>query len=423
MAQTGGYPTGSPATTATVPVVQNTSAAQAAGFAVYNNDEIDVLYTGMAAMGSNSFLAVLLGEARSMAGGNYSDQGIGEKTITNYPKHTFKELDDVLRVYTLNTAGITNGSITTFVLNTTSGLQAGDLLRNTTTNERIRVQSITNTTTFEAARGFGSIAAAAMANGATFIFEGNAMGTSTASRTGMGAVPQDRDNYIQKIVETCQITDEDSMSNKVTTKFVEDIMRERLVKHGRDLEYAAIFGQKKSNGVDAQGNNVYTTEGALQTALRGWTGDISSGLTNEILERELSRPFQYGSSTKIGLCGRKAKAKIRSLFENRINVSTNETVNLKFSQIDMNSGTLILVDHMLMDADSGYDSHIIIVDPSTFKVVYPSGVDLEGNKVDGHTRFIFNTAESTFGIQKGDYRTYIGFENAVANAMGVFKVV
>lgn len=377
---------------------------------------------GQAAMGSNSFLAVLLSIGRSLAGGNYDVQGVSEKTITNYPKHSFKEIDDILRTYTVNGA-IANGVITTIVLNTTVGLQAGDMLRNTTTNERLRIQSVTNATTVEALRGFGSIAGSAIANGATVIFEGNAMGTSTASRTGFGVVAVDKDNYIQKFVETCQITDADSMSNKVTTQFVKDLMSERLVKHGRDLEYAAVFGQKVSVATDAAGNSVYATEGALQTALRGWTGDISAGLTNEILERELSRPFQYGSSTKIGLCGRKAKAKIRSLFENRINVSNNETISLKFSQIDMNSGTLILVDHLLMDADSGYDSHIIIVDPSTFKVVYPSGTDLEGNKINGKTQFIMNTAESTFGLQKGDYRTYLGFENSNANAMGCFKVV
>lgn len=415
MAVTAGYPTGA-TTTATTAVVGNTAAASAASLTVYNNDEIEVMKVGQAAMGSNSFLAVLLGIGRSLAGGNYDVQGISEKTITNYPKHSFKEIDDILRTYTVNGA-IANGVITTIVLNTTVGLQAGDMLRNTTTNERLRIQSVTNATTVEALRGFGSIAGSAIANAATMIFEGNAMGTSTASRTGFGVVAVDKDNYIQKFVETCQITDADSMSNKVTTQFVKDLMSERLVKHGRDLEYAAVFGQKVSVAVDAAGNAVYATEGALQTALRGWTGDISSGLTNEILERELSRPFQYGSSTKIGLCGRKAKAKIRSLFENRINVSNNETISLKFSQIDMNSGTLILVDHLLMDADSGYDSHIIIVDPSTFKVVYPSGTDLEGNKINGKTQFIMNTAESTFGLQKGDYRTYLGFENSNANAM------
>lgn len=373
-------------------------------------------------MGSNSFLAVLLGIGRSLSGGNYDVQGVSEKTITNYPKHSFKEIDDILRTYTVNGA-IANGVITTIVLDTTVGLQAGDLLRNTTTNERLRIASVTNATTIEATRGFGSIAGSAIADNAVVIFEGNAMGTSTASRTGFGVVAVDKDNYIQKFVETCQITDADSMSNKVTTQFVKDLMSERLVKHGKDLEYAAVFGQKVSVATDAAGNAVYATEGALQTALRGWTGDISAGLTDEILERELSRPFQYGSSTKIGLCGRKAKAKIRSLFEGRLNVSNNETISLKFSQIDMNSGTLILVDHLLMDADSGYDSHIIIVDPTTFKVVYPSGTDLEGNKITGKTQFIMNTAESTFGLQKGDYRTYLGFENSNANAMGVFKVV
>lgn len=371
----------------------------------------------------NSFLGTLLAIDTQLAGGKFEDASLQSRITTNYPYHTFKEIDDISRVYTLNSAAITNGTVTTFVLTSTTGLQAGDLLRNTTTNERIRVSSITNGTTLEAARGFGTIAASAMTNGATLIFEGNAMGTSTASRTGFGAAAVDRTNYFQKFVETCQITDADAMSNKVTTKFVEDLMAERLAKHGRDLELAAVFGQKVTNGTDASGNSVYACEGALQTYLRGWTGDISSGLNNEILERELSRPFYYGGSTKIGLCGRRAKAKIRSLFETRINVETIEELNLKFSSIDMNAGRLILVDHPFMDADSGYDSYIIVVDPSQFKAIYPEGKGLDNNKITGKTRFVYNQADSTFGLQKGDYVTYMSFENANSNAGGVFKVV
>lgn len=96
---------------------------------------------------------------------------------------------------------------------------------------------------------------------------------------------------------------------------------------------------------------------------------------------------------------------------------------MKFSYIDMNGGKLLLIDHPFMDTISGYADHVCIVDPSTFSAVYPAGVGLDGKKFDGKTRFIYNTADSTHAIQRGDWRTDIGFKNANANAMGLFKIV
>lgn len=420
MAQTNGYPSGVPSTTATAPVIQGTASAGAASLAVYNNQEVDVTYIGQGAFGVNSFLATLLPLGAQLSGGKFEDAGLQERISTNYPEIRFKELDDIARTYVTGATALVGD--TTITLTTTVGLQEGDVLRNTVTNEHIRINTIASGTTVTVSRAFGTIAAQAMGNTQNMIFIFNATATGVASRTALSAVAQDKTNYFQKFVETVQVSDEDKMSNKVTTKYLEDLQLERMKKHGRDLEYAAVFGQKKTT-TDASGRNVSSTEGALQTALRGWTGDISGALNATNVEREFSRPFAYGSSTKIALCGRNARASIRALFETRVNVETLETVNLKLSYIDMNGGRLFLIDHPFMDTDSGYAGHVLIVDPAQFKAVYPSGKSMDGSKITGKTKFAMNTADSTFALEKGDWITYLGFENANANAHGLFKVV
>lgn len=76
-----------------------------------------------------------------------------------------------------------------------------------------------------------------------------------------------------------------------------------------------------------------------------------------------------------------------------------------------------------MDTASGYSGYACIIDPSTFTICYPSGVTLEnGGKFDGKTKFVYNSSESTFANQKGDWVTYYGIKNANANANGLFKI-
>lgn len=415
-----GYPSGNPATSSVVLAPQGTAAAGAASLALYNNDEVSLITVGIGAFGVNSFLATLLPLGAQLSGGKFEDAGLQERISTNYPEIRFKEVDDIARTYVTGATALIGDTTITMV--STVGLQEGDVLRNTLTGEHMRINTVVSGTSITVARAFGTVAAVAVANAQNMIFLFNATAIGQASRTALSAVAQDKTNYFQKVLETVQVNDSDMMSNKVTTKYLEDLQLERMKKHGKDLEYMAVFGQKKT-GTDSAGRDLTATEGALQTALRGWTGDISGALNATNIEREFSRPFAYGSSTKIGLCGRNARASIRAVFESRINVETLETVNLKLSYIDMNGGRLFLIDHPFMDTDSGYAGHILIIDPSMFKAVYPSGKNLDGSKRTGKTQFIMNEADSTHALQKGDWVTFLGFENANANAHGVFKIV
>lgn len=416
-----GYVSGLPSTTATSPVAQGTAAAAAASLSVYNNNEIDLIEVGIGGAGVNSMFATLLTLQKQLSGGTYDDAGIEETVITNYPSIQFKEIDSILRNLSLGANALIGA--TTLTLASTVGLQEGDVLRNATTGELVRINSVTDATDIVVSRAFGTIAAAAMTSGQAMIFVYSSVAAGVASRTAFSAAATDKVNYVQKFVDTVEVKDEDMLSNKVNTKWIQRMVAECLQKHGHDLEYAALFGQKKLT-TDASGRNVAATEGAIQTALRGWTGDLSGSLNAVTLEKEFSRVFSYGGTTKIAFCGRDAKPAIRNLFENRIHVQDVETVNLKFSYIDMNGGRLYLVDHPFLDTASGYSGYACIIDPSTFTVCYPSGVTLEnGSKFDGKTKFVYNVSESNFANQKGDWVSYVGFKNANANASWLFKIV
>lgn len=286
-----GYVTGLPATTATNPVAQGTAAASAASLTVYNNDEIDLIEVGIGGAGVNSMFATLLTLQKQLSGGTYDDAGLEEMVITNYPSIQFKEIDTILRNLSLGANALIGD--TTLTLASTVGLQEGDVLRNATTGELVRINTVPTGTTVTVARAFGTIAAAAMTSGQSMIFVYSSVAAGVASRVAFSAAAVDKINYVQKFVDTVEVRDEDMLSNKVTTKWLQRMVSERLQKHGHDLEYSALFGQKRLT-TDTSGRNVAATEGAIQTALRGWTGDLSGSLNAVTLEKEFSRVFAYG---------------------------------------------------------------------------------------------------------------------------------
>lgn len=419
MATSGGYVSGNPATsTVTVPAAV-TPAAGALSLTVFDNSEIEAYEIGRLALGANNFMSTLLAIGAQLGGGTYGNANISEDFTNNYPEIKFKEIDTVTRAYTLG-ANVLVGD-TTITLNSTVGLQEGSVLRVVPTNEHIRVNTIVNGTQVTVSRAFGSIAATAASSGNDVVYVYDAVATGVAFRTAFASQAVDKVNYIQKFTTPVQITDEDKLSNKVSgqSQFVNRMMQERLQFHMHGIEYAAIFGQKKST-TDANGRTLYATEGALEIARRGWTGDISAGLTQVTMERELSRPFQYGSGTKVGVGGAEARATLRGLFTAQVQTTSIKDVEVKFATIDMNAGKLVLVDHPFFDTLSGFSKYLMIIDPSMFKVVYPQGEGFE-EKMDGKTKFRLDPT-STYALEKGEYTTYLGFKSINANAHGLFKV-
>ncbi len=417
---TGEYPA-SPLSTAVPAPASTTQALQYASFEVYNNSEIELIST---ARGATPFLSTVIGIGRQKNGGNFKDLGLTEGVSTNFPEFKWKEEGEQQEVYVADST-IASG-VTSLVLVGSAGLIEGNILRNVTTNEQVRVSSVTNSTTVVIQRAVGTKTAEQSTSGDKYVVLATAVSAGIATVGTIWVAATDKSNYFQKFLTTVSSTDFDNLSFKVKDKNSMNIfMKDRAIVHYRELEKQALFGQKKS-GTDANGIAYYTMEGVIEMAKRGWTHDISSALTRGTLEDTLSYPLRYtknGSSLKIALCGTKVKAKLSELFEGRLQVQQISEVDLSFESIEFGNGKYIFVNHPMLDENSGYDKCMVIVDPAFLKVMYPSGSDLQGVGFNWKTRFVYNKSVETFAYSEWSYVTYMSLMNANANAGWVIKIV
>lgn len=76
-----------------------------------------------------------------------------------------------------------------------------------------------------------------------------------------------------------------------------------------------------------------------------------------------------------------------------------------------------------MTSDNGLDKIAIVCDPTTFKPVYPSGVDGDGVKRIGKSTMYKVENKSNYSVKWAEWVIYMGFKNANALSGGVFKLV
>ena len=417
---TNGYPTGATATT-TVPARVNTDKNTSQNsFEVYNNNELEVISI---ARGRTPFLHTLINLGRGLNWGNYKNLGFNEKLSTNFPEYKWKERDEANNMFKAN-ADITAAD-TTLTLTSTSGLYAGLTFRNVVTNEQMRIVSVVNATDIVIQRWVGTVAAAAITSGDDLQVLGSASEKGQASLNSFYVANQDRSNYFQKFLTTFEQDDFDNLTNKIGGG--EAIIAEKTIQHALEIEYTALFGQKSAWVDPNTGKPYYTMEWVIEHTKRGWTNDISSTLSRQTLEEALTNPLRYtkdGSYKKIVLCGTGVKSAISALFENRLRVTDIKDVDLRFESLRINQGEFIFIEHPLLDAASGYDGIMFVIDPSFCKIVYPTWKDpIKNAWMNGKTRLVINEAVSTFAKSEASLVTYLTMENSNSNAFAAIKVI
>lgn len=420
-----GFPTGLPSTTSYTPAATTTTAAAIDTLEYYNNTELELVAIDDFGQTVNPAYTVLMGIQTS--GGKFDDAKLSEITSDNYPQFKFLEKDNVNRTYTLGANALIGA--TTLVLSTTVGLQRGDILRNTATNEIVRVASVTNGTDIVVLRSTGTlnaIPAAAMTSAQTLILMGSSVSVGEAGRSSFDAPAVEKFNYFQKIVTSAAINEGDTFtakygSNKKVAlqRFMDDKWKEQM----RSVEYVAVFGQKATSTDAVTGTAEYRAEGMLNTALRGWTGDISGALTVKNIIKEFGRTVPYGGGTKLVLCGSEVLAEFYALFSTQIATETIKSIDLNVETLSINGTKFILKEHPLMDSASGWSKYCVIVDTMSFKPVYPTGSNMNGKNFVGKTRFEYLYDQSNYASEKGDYVSYLSFRNANARANACFKIV
>lgn len=425
MAVTNGYPTGNVGRAYQAPAAVSDHTALAS-LAAYNNQELELTYVSPTGEAVTKIITTLVALGKQLAGGQFGDVKLAEMQTENYPEFKFLEKDAKNRVYTVAKA-VTDGTTTSVEVTNATGIQRGDLFRVPKSSEIMRVSAV-NGNVLTVVRGTADNngwAGQAIAQDDKIIMMGNAVAGGEAGRVAFSTAALMRSNYIQKIITTVEVTDEDVFSGKYgkdKATALKAFMQEKLVEHYDEIEHASMLGQKKTGVDPVSGKNWYTTEGLLNTALRGIVGDLSGGLTIGTLNAAIGQTVPYGKSTKVIFCGADAYWPIQSLFTGMIRVDSIKDVNLEFQSITLNGGKFIITTHPLLNADYGLSKYAVVCDPSTFVPVFPNGIEMGGKKKSGKTTFYQIPALSTHSKEVGEYVTYIGFKNSNALASGVFKI-
>lgn len=394
--------------------------SQAESLASLAESEIDVVSV---AQNGTPLQTVFSMPWREMAAdGTYSEMGMGETTWSNGHKFYFKELGENIRVFKVNWA-IASTVTTTVVFDSTAGLIANAIIKNPLTEEQFKVLSVTNGTTAELSRWFGTSAAVNIADNTEMFFLTTTLPAGQASIDAVAVDAVEIDNEMQKIVTTIAQTDyvDYLRINPHVKDKLGGYLKSQVKEHAKRIELAMLLGQKKYDSGTQSG----VMEWVLELAKRsGNYDDLSGWVTKTNLTAALIKPFKYGDTqNKTAFCWATARTTLALLFDTNKMITTNiENSTLKFSSLELPGGeTVKFVSHPNMDASTGLASHIIVTDPSQIKVVYQTGEDAQGRKLSGKTQVIPNPA-SNYANTIIDIVTRISLMNSNAKSHWLIKL-
>jgi hypothetical protein len=276
----------------------------------------------------------------------------------------------------------------------TAGVTVGMVYHNPATKENIRVSGITSSTVLAVQRGFGRVAAANFAQGATWIQVGTAFEEGSnrpaARRLTTAYVP----NYTQIFRNAWALTAtaKASMAEMGISNIAEN-RNDCSMFHSVDIESAIVWGQAM---MDTTGNTpVHATQGVLD-AMEEYCPENTNaaGATTDYDELvALVEPaFEYStnlgdSKSRVGFCDKVALKVLNQIgrLSGQIQISTAETsFGMRFTRFEFYKGTINLIEHPLFNG-LGRSGTMLVMDMPALKLAYLEGRDTvpENYGVDG----------------------------------------
>jgi len=286
-----------------------------------------------------------------------------------------------------------NSSAVTLVVDSTTGILAGMVLYNPTTQENMRVSSVTNSTTLVVTRGFGRVAAGAIADDATLVVIGNAFEEGSSRPTSRGLTTVYVPNYTQIFRDAWAVTDT-ARASYVEAGYgnVAESKRDCMLLHSVNLESAIIFGQPKMDTSGAQ--PLHATQGivdAVEQYAAGNTATAASTTSFDQWVTLLEPAFQYSadlgdpkSRTLFG--GATAIKVINDIARKSGQVFIQDgqtTFGLHFTKFVFYKGTIYMIEHPILNGIPSMAGLALVVDMPALKLAYMDGRDTRAEEYGG----------------------------------------
>ena len=291
---------------------------------------------------------------------------------------------------------IADGTTTSFVVDSSAAVVPGMVLRAASTLEQLRITAVPDATHITVQRGFGTVTAAAIADDVVLYQVGTAYEEASNRPDPYAIQAVQVTNYTQIFRNAWAVSGSAAAVQVLAGSPPQtENKADCMAMHARDMEFMALFGQKKSTTHPTNGKPLRSSEGLY--------GNLqSNGLTNNIvtlgsttnftqLENALDVCFNtsldgQAASERVLFVGGVARRVINNI--GRLNsqgsgweMTTGETTfGLQFESFKCARGTFHLIEHPLLNAygptapqaASGMAVHL-----PTFNFAYLGGRDTQ----------------------------------------------
>lgn len=295
----------------------------------------------------------------------------------------------------------------TLVFDSTTGLVAGMVLFNPTTRENIRVTSVTNGTTIEAKRGFGRVAAAAIADDEVLVVVGSAFYEGSARPTERGLTMTHVPNYTQIFRDAWAVTDTARASYaEMGFSNIAESKRDCTLLHSVSIESAILFGQPKMDTTGSQ--PLHATQGVIDAVEQYAPGNTNTAGTTTSFSQwvTLMEPmFQYsadmGDPKSRTLFGGSTAIKVINDIARKsgqVQITDGQTqFGLNFTKFVFYKGTIYMIEHPILNGIPEMSGLAVVIDMPCLKLAYMDGRDTRPEEYGGSGRNNANGVDADGG--------------------------
>ncbi len=294
-------------------------------------------------------------------------------------EHGFFTKTAVFPYIKLNGA-IGDGTTTTFTVDSTDDVLPGMVLRVDTTSEQLIVNTIISATQLTVTRGFGSVAAAAIADDVSCYQIGNAYEESSTRPQAMSIDPVWITNYTQIFRNTWALSDSSRATQVIAgDSTMAENRQDCAMFHATAIESSLLFGQKATGTRNGQPfRTMMGIERFIATYAASNITTAGATTTYTQLEAALDPVFNQTTDPKIAnervlFVGGSAKKVLNNI--GRLNgtyqlVDGQTSFGLQFSSFKTTRGTFRMIEHPLLNTNTSWAKMAIAVDLSTFNIAY-----------------------------------------------------
>jgi hypothetical protein len=338
-----------------------------------------------------------------------------KKVKTVDPEYRHFEKQSPSRYDAVNYATNYTSGATTIAVDDGTKFRAGDVVLDVSTNEQMRVSSI-STNDLTVSRGWGKTSATTVTDNDVLCIIGNANAEGASVRALLSSNSAKVVNYTQIFREPFGVTETDDATELLAEKSdLAGLRREYLQIHMKDMERSALFGEAKE---DTSGAQPIRATGGLRSHI-STNVTTEAQLTEAEFEDFISDIFQAGGDKKMGFASPLLGSAINSWAKGKLNMfPKDKTYGIAITNYLSVHGSLDFTLERILGENTTWNGYLFAVDMSLIQYRY-----LGGNSKNRDTQLLKNRQAAGDDQLKEEYLTEAGFQFMLENRHGYIKGV